>query len=324
MGRDGRPGRLRGRDPAPDRRAVLQLDHRPATSRRSWIASRRTRCWSTACCSRRSTSRWRRAVRPRRCSTPPYTIFRGGPLVEMFAPGAGDRERAPRRARASGGREARRHPRRLRVRDRRGAEGVRARRAGRGQRAAHRTGARRTSAVPRDRRGRRPRRVDAARPRQPQHQRAGPGRPAAAVRRRRRAVAGARHRDDRPVDRSRIRDGGRQHAGGAVRAARRDPAVGVTGDHARRSRHHDGRARSRRAAAVHADGPRPVLQRRAGPGPRRGPDADAGRRQRRDRAGRDGHPRRRPLRRPARSSMAVAISGYGGATQAAAALEALA
>ena len=87
----------------------------------------------------------------------------------------------------------------------------------------------------------------------------------------------------------------RQHARGAVRAARRDPGLGITGDHARRPRHHHGRARSRCAAAVHADGPRSVLQRRAGPGPRRGPDADAGLQHRGDRTGRDGHPRRRPL-----------------------------
>ena len=49
----------------------------------------------------------------------------------------------------------------------------------------------------RDRRGRGPRRIDATGPRQPQHERTGPGRPAAAVRRCGRAVAGARHRDDR-------------------------------------------------------------------------------------------------------------------------------
>ncbi len=105
----------------------------------------------------------------------------------------------------------------------------------------------------------------------------------------------ARHRDDRSVDRSRIRERRRKHAGGAIRAARHDPPLGVTGDHARRPRHHAGRTRSRSAAAVHTHGPRSVLQRRAGPGPRRGSDAAAGLQQRRHCTGRNRHPRRRPL-----------------------------
>ena len=54
------------------------------------------------------------------------------------------------------------------------------------------------------------------------------------------------------------------------------PAVGLARDHPRRSRHHAGGARVRRADGLHADGPRPVLQRRAGRGARRRPDADAG------------------------------------------------
>ena len=73
--------------------------------------------------------------------------------------------------------------------------------------------------------------------------------------------------------------------------------LGVTGDHPCRPRHHDGRARPRCAAAVHADRPRPVLQRRAGPDPRGRPDADAGRRQRCDRTRREGHSRGQPLHR---------------------------
>jgi hypothetical protein len=104
-------------------------------------------------------------------------------------------------------------------------------------------------------------------------------------------VAGERHRDDRTVDRSLVCDRRRQHAGGAVHAARRDPAVGVAGDHACGPLRHDGRARPRCTAAVHANGPRPVLQRRAGPDPRGRPAADAGRRLRRDRTHRAAHPR---------------------------------
>ena len=52
-----------------------------------------------------------------------YTVFRGGPLVEMFAPGM-EIANAPRGTRSTSNRKARRHPRRLRVRDRRAAEGV--------------------------------------------------------------------------------------------------------------------------------------------------------------------------------------------------------
>ena len=40
----------------------------------------------------------------------PYTIFRGGPLVEMFARGRADRERAARHARPARHRATRRHP----------------------------------------------------------------------------------------------------------------------------------------------------------------------------------------------------------------------
>ncbi len=106
----------------------------------------------------------------------PYTIFRGGPLVEMFAPGIAiaNEHRAelglPAIEKLGDIHDA------CDSRDRRGAEGVRARRAGRGQRAAHRTGTGRPLVVPRDRRdrrGRHPRRVDAAGPRESQHERAG-------------------------------------------------------------------------------------------------------------------------------------------------------
>ena len=57
------------------------------------------------------------------------------------------------------------------------------------------------------------------------------------------------NRDDRTVDRSDVRERRRQHTGGAVRAARPDPAPGVTGNHPCGPRHHDGRARPRCAAA---------------------------------------------------------------------------
>ena len=113
----------------------------------------------------------------------PYTIFRGGMIVEMLAPGLAiaNAHRAelglPAIEKLGDIHDA------CALGDRRGAEGVRARIAGCRQRAAYRPRAGRSSAVPRDRRGRRQRRGDATGPRQSQHDRAGPGRPAATLRR---------------------------------------------------------------------------------------------------------------------------------------------
>jgi hypothetical protein len=63
-------------------------------------------------------------------------------------------------------------------------------------------------------------------------------------------VAGERHRDHRAGDRSRVRDRGRHHPGGAVRAARGDPAVGVTGDAKRTADVISGYGGAARAAAA--------------------------------------------------------------------------
>ena len=79
----------------------------------------------------------------------PYSMFRGGQLVEMFAPGLAIANAHRAQLGLPAVETARGHPRRLRVCDRRAAEGVRARRAGRGERAARRAGPRRTSAGPR-------------------------------------------------------------------------------------------------------------------------------------------------------------------------------
>ena len=102
--------------------------------------------------------------------------------------------------------------------------------------------------------------VDAAGSRQPQHDAARSGGPAAALCRRGGADAGARHRDDR-IHRSGFSERRHQHPGGAIRTARRDPPVSVTGDHARRLRHHHGRPGSRCSTSVHSHGPRSILQR---------------------------------------------------------------
>ena len=80
---------------------------------------------------------------------------------------------------------------------------------------------------------------------------------------------------------------------------------------------------ARRSAGLHADGPRPVLQRGAGPGARRGPDADAGLSS--EAIGQAAADVLEDDRFQAGAKqLAVAISGYGGAAQAATTLEALA
>ena len=201
LGRDGRPGRLRGRDPAPHQRAELQLDRRRRP--REGVGPRPADAVLVDCM-------LFTAIDVAVASGSPtatlfhtaYTVFRGGPLVEMFAPGM---------------------------------EIANARRAELGLPAIERLGdihdacACAIVALPKEFEPDVPdagnvlrigpvldapplcwestrstsSRADTAGPRQFEHQRAGPGRPAAAVRRRGCAVAGERNRDDRTVDRSR-------------------------------------------------------------------------------------------------------------------------
>ena len=138
-------------------------------------------CWSTACCSRRSTWRWPPAVRPRRSSTPRTRSSGADPLVEMFAPGL---EIA----------NARRAELGLPAIERLATSTTPARaRSSRCRRSLSPTCRMRATCCASDRcstrlrcaggrRGRPPDRTDTAGPRQVEHQRAGPGRPAAAVR----------------------------------------------------------------------------------------------------------------------------------------------
>ncbi len=211
-------------------------------------------------------------------------------------------QQAPCRPRTGAGRPARRAARRQRAGDRRAAEGVRAGVPGRAERVPDGTGAGRAGA-PAHRRGRRPRAtrrrplvlVSLSTAEQGQVELLQSIADAVA------GLPGPRDHDDRTGCRS-GRDRGRpEHPGRAVPAAQRDPAGGVTRDHPRGARHGDGVARPRRAAGVRSDGSRPVLQRRAGRGAGRRPDASSRRGLRGDRRrGVDGA-RRRALPRRGRA-----------------------
>ena len=198
LGRDGESGRLRSRDEAHDRGALLQLD------------PRQRRCPGAGPgAGRRGTGRPHAVHGDRRRAGIGHPDGNAVPHPVHDLPGRndrrdarsgpGDRQRPPRKARSAGDREARRHPRRVRPgRSSRPPKEFEPKVAGCRQCAADRTRAGRSAAVPRDRRGR----PESATGRR--HWSSSASAPPSRVRptcwrtlcRRRRAAAGTRHRDD--------------------------------------------------------------------------------------------------------------------------------